>query len=57
MLPSNRKNIHDTSEIRVSIYNNLNFTLWVFAWGLANDHDIHKKNKKTAYHITLSNLI
>ena len=38
-----RKNIHYTSEIKIFINSNLNFTMWVFAWGLANDHDVHKK--------------
>ena len=37
--------------------NNLNFTMWVFAWGLANDHDINKKYEKIAKYITLSILI
>ena len=41
------KNI-GTSEIRVSISSNLNFTMWVFALGLANDHDMHKKSEKIA---------
>ena len=57
MLPINRKNIYDTSEIKVSINSSLNFTLWVFALGLANDHDIHKKYEKIEKHITLSILI
>ena len=35
----------------------MNFTMWVFAWGLTNDHDILKKGKKIAKYITLSNLM
>ena len=38
-MPINKKDIHDTSEDKVST----NITIWVFALGLANDHDIHKK--------------
>ena len=56
-MPISRKNINDTSEIKVSINSNLNFTMWVFALGLANDHNIYKKYEKIAKHITLSILI
>ena len=39
--------------------------MWAFAWGLGNDHDIHKNSKplkiakiaKIAKHVTLSNFI
>ena len=31
--------------------------MWVFALGLANPHDIHKKYEKIAKHITVSTLI
>ena len=47
----------ETGEIKVSINSNLNFTMWVFTWGLANDHDIHKKYETIAKSSTLSNLI
>ena len=42
----NGKNIH---EIGVFLDSNLNFTIKVFIWGLANDLHICKNMKKT-YH-------
>ena len=35
-----RKNIYETLEIEVSIDSNLNLTIYVFPWDLANDRDI-----------------
>ena len=57
MLPIIRKNIHDISEIKVSINSSQNFIMWVFVLGLTNDHDIDKKYEKIAKHVTLSNFI
>ena len=48
------KNIH---EIRVFFGSNLNFTIRVLTWGLANGLHICKKYEKPAIHIILSNLI
>ena len=31
--------------------------MWVFAWGLANDHDTQKKYDKIGKHTTMFNLI
>ena len=36
---------------------NLNFTIRVFTWGLANNHDICERYAKPAKNIILSNLI
>ena len=33
------------------------FTMWVFTWGLANDHDKQKKYDKIGKHTTMFNLI
>lgn len=54
-LPTNRKYIHETPETKVSIEYNLNFVIWVFAWGLAIDHDVYEKQEKIAKHINLFN--
>ena len=50
----NGKYIH---EIGVFLDSNLNFTIRVFTWGLANDLHIFKTNEKLAKPIILSNLI
>ena len=50
----NGKNIH---QIGVFLDSNLNFTIRVFTWGLANDLYICKKYEKPAKNIYLSNLI
>ena len=52
----NGKNIHD---IGAFLYSNLNFTIRIFIWDLANDLHIcrKKKKEKPAKHIILSNLI
>ena len=34
-----------------------NLTMWVFALGLVNNHDVYTKYEKIAEHITLSILI
>ena len=39
----NGKNIHD---IGAFLYNNLNFTIRIFIWDLANDLHICRKKKK-----------
>ena len=39
-----RKNVNEMHKIEVFLGSNLNFTLRVFTWGLANDGDIYKKN-------------
>ena len=50
----NRKNIHDTFEIKVSINSNLNFTMWVFVLGLAKIMImIYIKNMKKLQNISL----
>ena len=50
----NENKIHDTG---VFLYSNLNFTIRVFTWDLANDLHICKNYKKTTKHIILSNLM
>ena len=52
ILPINRNNIYDIRDIKVSINSNLDFTIWVFAWGLTHDHGIQKKYEKIVKHIT-----
>ena len=37
--------------LKFLIDSNLNFPIWHFAWGLANDHDIYKKYETFTKHI------
>ena len=55
----NGKNVHEIPEIEVFLDNNLNFTVKVFTWGLASDHDICKKyvKPKHAKRMILSSFI
>ena len=53
-----KKNIHETSKIEVSIDSNRNFPIQDFSWGLADDRDIYKNTKKLQnISVTLTNLI
>ena len=43
------KNIHEIPEIRVFLDSNLNFTVRVFAWGLASDLHICKNLQNISF--------
>ena len=46
MVINNWKNVHEISDIEFFLGSNLNFTIKVFTWVLADDHGICKKKKK-----------
>ena len=47
----NGKNVHVKPEIEVFLDSNMNFTIRVFTWGLANNHNVCKKYENPAEHI------
>ena len=51
------KNLHEVPDIVVFVGSNLNFTVRIFALGLAHDLDIYKKSEKPANYIILFKLI
>ena len=51
------KNCYKIPEVEVFLGSNLNFTLRIFTWGPAKDHDKCKKDDEVAKHINLSNII
>ena len=56
-MPINGKNIHKIPEIGSCFYGDLNLTIRVFTWGLANDLHICKQNMINLKNIILSNFI
>ena len=57
-LSISKKNVIEIHETEVCIDSNLNFTIRVLTWGIANDNHIcKKKHDKLAKRIILSNLI
>ena len=46
-------NVNETTEIEVFLGSSLNFTIRVFNWGLANDHDICKKIDEPEKHYSV----
>ena len=53
MVINNWKNVHEISDIEFFLGSNLNFTIKVFTWVLADDHGICKKKKKRKKRITI----